>query len=151
MKVLLVGTGGVGEAIVMIAREQDWVEQVVLADYRLERAIEVGRRAGDPRRFPVEALDASNQKMIEDLARKYQVDLIMNAVDPLYNQEVFDAAYHESTADWMDCIGTDAVSPSPVSWAGMTQKTLKGKCAIVTGTAIHQYTLCPQVLGRCRV
>ena len=101
MKVLLVGTGGVGEAIVMIAREQDWVEQVVLADSRLERAIEVGRRAGDPRRFPVEALDASNQKMIEDLARKYQVDLIMNAVDPLYNQEVFDAAF-EVGVKYMD-------------------------------------------------
>jgi saccharopine dehydrogenase (NAD+, L-lysine-forming) len=93
MKVLLVGTGGVGEAIIMIARERDWVEQIVLADYRLERAVEVQDRAGDRRRFPVERLDASNQQSIEALAKKYKVDLIMNAVDPLYNQQVFDAAF----------------------------------------------------------
>ena len=35
MKVLLVGIGGVGEAIAVIARERPWVEQIVLADYNL--------------------------------------------------------------------------------------------------------------------
>jgi saccharopine dehydrogenase-like NADP-dependent oxidoreductase len=41
MKVLLIGTGGVGEAIAAIAKKQPWVEQVVLADYNLARAREV--------------------------------------------------------------------------------------------------------------
>ena len=77
----------------MIARERPWVEKLVLADYRLERAVEVQRRLGDADRFPAEVLDASNQGMIEALARKYEVDLVMNAVDPLYNQQVFDAAF----------------------------------------------------------
>ena len=94
MKVLLVGVGGVGEAIAMIASERPWVEKIVLADYNLERAREVQHRLNDPHRFPVEQLDANNQKMIEDIARKYSVDLIMNAVDPLYNQQIFDAAFH---------------------------------------------------------
>ncbi len=93
MKVLLVGTGGVGEAIALIAKERPWVEQLVLADYRRERASLVQRRLGDPERFPVEPLDASKQPMIEAAARKYGVDLIMNAVDPLYNKQVFDAAF----------------------------------------------------------
>ncbi len=93
MKVLLVGTGGVGEAIALMAKERPWVEQLVLADYRRERASLVQRRLGDPERFPVEPLDASKQPMIEAAARKYGVDLIMNAVDPLYNKQVFDAAF----------------------------------------------------------
>ncbi|MCL4530959.1 MAG: saccharopine dehydrogenase NADP-binding domain-containing protein [Chloroflexi bacterium] len=93
MKVLLVGVGGVGEAIAAIAKERSWVERIVLADYNLERAKEVQRKLGDPNRFPAEFIDASKQEMIESLARKYQVDLIMNAVDPVFNQPIFDAAY----------------------------------------------------------
>jgi len=101
MKVLLVGVGGVGEAIAMIARERPWVEQIVLADYNLQRALEVQKKLGDPQRFPAKQVDASNQKMIEDLARAYQVDLVMNAVDPVYNQQIFDAAF-EAGANYMD-------------------------------------------------
>ena len=38
MKVLLIGVGGVGEAIAAIAKERPWVEQIVLADYNQARA-----------------------------------------------------------------------------------------------------------------
>lgn len=93
MKVLLVGVGGVGEAIVAIAKERSWVDQIVLADYNVRRAEEVAAKFGDPKRFPVEFIDASKQEMIEGLARKYGVDLIMNSVDPVYNKQIFDAAY----------------------------------------------------------
>ena len=31
MKVLLIGVGGVGEAIAAIARPREWIEQIVLA------------------------------------------------------------------------------------------------------------------------
>ncbi len=101
MKVLLVGVGGVGEAITAIAKERSWVEQIVLADYNVRRAEEVAAKFGDPKRFPVEFLDASRQEMIEDLARKYGVDLIMNSVDPIYNKQIFDAAYNVG-AHYMD-------------------------------------------------
>lgn len=94
MKVLLVGVGGVGEAIAMISKPRPWVEQIVLADYNRERALEVQKKLGDPKRFPVEFVDASNQAMIEDLARRYKVDLIMNAVDPVFNEKIFDAAFN---------------------------------------------------------
>ena len=41
MKVLLVGVGGVGEAIAAIAKPRAWMEQMVLADYNVKRAREV--------------------------------------------------------------------------------------------------------------
>jgi len=93
MKVLLVGVGGVGEAIASIARPRPWLEMMVLADYNLERAKEVQDKMGDAKRFPAEWIDASKQELIENLARKYDVDLIMNACDPIFNVPIFDAAY----------------------------------------------------------
>lgn len=94
MKVLLVGVGGVGESIAVIARSRPWVELVVLSDYNLERAKEVQAKLGDPARFPVEWIDASDQAQIEALARKYGVNLIMNAVDPVFNEQIFEAAFN---------------------------------------------------------
>jgi saccharopine dehydrogenase-like NADP-dependent oxidoreductase len=69
------------------------MEQMVLADYNLRRAEEVQHKLGDAQRFPVECLDAGNQGEIEALARKYGINLIMNAVDPVFNKPIFDAAY----------------------------------------------------------
>lgn len=94
MKVLVVGAGGVGEALAQMAKPRAWVEQMVLADYNLGRAKEVQAKLGDENRFPVESIDASKQEEIEALARKYDVNLIMNAVDPVYNEKIFDAAFN---------------------------------------------------------
>ena len=94
MRVLLVGVGGVGEAIAAIAKPREWMELMVLADYNIQRAEEVQQNLGDARRFPVEFIDASQQDDIEALAKKYDVDLIMNAVDPIFNKQIFDAAYN---------------------------------------------------------
>jgi saccharopine dehydrogenase (NAD+, L-lysine-forming) len=94
MKILLVGVGGVGEAIAMIAKSRSWVELIVLTDYNLQRAEQVQAKLGDSKRFPVEFVDASKQELIEELARKYRVDLIMNAVDPVFNKQIFDAAFN---------------------------------------------------------
>jgi saccharopine dehydrogenase (NAD+, L-lysine-forming) len=97
MKVLLVGVGGVGEAIATMAKPRKWMELMVLAEYNVKRAEEIQQKLGDPQRFPVEFIDAGKRESIEALARKYQVDLIMNAVDPIYNEQIFDAAYHAGT------------------------------------------------------
>lgn len=101
MKVLLVGVGGVGEAIAAIAKPRSWIEQIVLADYKLERAIEVQKKLGDDQRFPVEFIDASQQENIEALAKKYHIEVIMNAVDPVFNKQIFEAAY-QVRATYMD-------------------------------------------------
>ncbi len=101
MKILLVGAGGVGEALARMAKPREWVEQMVIADYNLDRAKEVQAKVGEETRFPVAFIDASKQERIEELARKYNVDLIMNAVDPVYNEQIFDAAFNVG-AHYMD-------------------------------------------------
>jgi saccharopine dehydrogenase (NAD+, L-lysine-forming) len=93
MKILLVGVGGVGEAMAMIARPLPWVEQLVLADYNFNRVKEVQAKLGDDRRFPIEKVDAKYKVQIEALANKYQVDLIMNSCDPIFNVPIFEAAF----------------------------------------------------------
>src|SRR5687768_2333874 len=101
MKVLLVGVGGVGEAIAAVAKPRQWMELMVLADYNTKRAEEVQKKLGDAGRFPVEFIDATKRENIEALARKYGVDLIMNAVDPLFNEQIFDAAFN-ANVKYMD-------------------------------------------------
>lgn len=101
MKVLLVGVGGVGEAIAVIASKRPWLELMVLADYNKARAEEVQAKLPDKTKFPVEFVDASKQAMIEDLAKKYKVDLIMNACDPSFNVPIFDAAFNAG-CNYMD-------------------------------------------------
>ena len=101
MRVLLVGVGGVGESIAAIAKPREWMKLMVLADYNIKRAEEVQKKLGDAERFPIEAIDASKQESIEALAKKYNVDLIMNAVDPVFNKQIFDAAYNVG-ANYMD-------------------------------------------------
>lgn len=112
MKILLVGTGGVGEAIARIAKDRPWVEQVVLTDYNRERLKEVQAKLGDAKRFPIEWIDASKQESIEALARKYNVNLIMNACDPSFNVPIFDAAYNVGCT-YMDMAMTLS-EPNPV-------------------------------------
>ena len=101
MKVLLVGVGGVGEAIAAIAKPRPWMELMVLADYNLDRAKEVQGKLGDSTRFPAEWIDASQQDLILALAKKYNVDLIMNACDPSFNVPIFEAAFNAGV-NYMD-------------------------------------------------
>jgi len=101
MKVLLVGVGGVGETIAIMAQRLPWIEQIVLSDYNTERVKEVAAKLHDPARYPQEWIDASDKQQIIDLARKYQVDLIHNAVDPVFNEQIFDAAF-EVGCNYMD-------------------------------------------------
>lgn len=101
MKVLLVGVGGVGEAIAVIAKDKPWLELMVLADYNKARTEEVQKKLKDAKKFPAEFVDANKKEMIVELARKYSVDLIMNACDPSFNVPIFDAAY-EAGCHYMD-------------------------------------------------
>jgi len=93
MKVLLVGVGGVGEAIAVMANMRPWLEKMVLADYSLERAQEVRAKFKDVDKFPVEQLDASNIEQVVTIARRHQADLVMNAVNVEYVPPLFEAAF----------------------------------------------------------
>ncbi len=120
MRVLLVGVGGVGEAIAMIAKPRAWMQLMVLADYNVKRAEEVQQKLGEKARFPVEFIDASKQEDTEALATKYNVDIIMNAVDPIFNKQIFDAAYNVG-ATYMDMALTlsEPNSADPFHQAGI--------------------------------
>jgi len=111
MKVLLVGVGGVGEAIAVIAQDRPWLEKMVLADINLERAREVLGRLRVPDKFVVAPIDASDRESIVALAREHGVDLVLNAVEPLFNEAIFDAAY-EAGCTYMDMAMTLS-SPHP--------------------------------------
>jgi saccharopine dehydrogenase (NAD+, L-lysine forming) len=93
MKTLLVGVGGVGEAIAVLCKDRPWVEKLVLADYNVERAKEVQAKVGETARMPMEFIDAGDKEQVEALAKKHGVDLIHNAVDPVFNEAIFDAAF----------------------------------------------------------
>jgi saccharopine dehydrogenase-like NADP-dependent oxidoreductase len=93
MKVLLIGVGGVGEAIAILSQGRPWLEKMVLADFNVKRARAVRRRLSPPRRYAVEQVDARDKRQIIDLARKHQVDIILNAVDPVFDEAIFDAAF----------------------------------------------------------
>ena len=60
MKVLLVGAGGVGEAIATIVKPREWLEQMVLADYNVKRAREVQKKLGW-RFFQRQSVGSENQ------------------------------------------------------------------------------------------
>ena len=96
MKILMVGTGGVGEAAAKIASKRgpigEWLDLMVLSDYSLERAEAVSRSIADVR-FPAEKVNARNKDEVISLVRKYQPDLLFNACDPSFNETLFDVAY----------------------------------------------------------
>jgi saccharopine dehydrogenase-like NADP-dependent oxidoreductase len=106
MKALLIGVGGVGEAIAMVGHDRPWLERMVLADYNLERAKSVQKRLGAAEKFPVEQIDARDINRVVQVARKYDVDLIMNAVSNFYNDTIFDAAY-EAKCNYLDMAMSD--------------------------------------------
>jgi saccharopine dehydrogenase (NAD+, L-lysine forming) len=93
MKVLLVGVGGVGEAIAIASKGRPWLERLVLADFDERRATEVRSTIGGGEdTYPVEHIDASDGAQVVELVRRHGVDLVMNAVAPNFNESIFDAA-----------------------------------------------------------
>ena len=89
MKVLLIGLGTVGEAVARLSAGKPWLEQMVLADHDLEHARELAAEVGDSTSHPTAFIDASDTGAVEALARQYDVDLVMNAVDPRFVMPVF--------------------------------------------------------------
>jgi saccharopine dehydrogenase (NAD+, L-lysine-forming) len=104
MRVLLVGAGGVGEAIASIATKNDpnadWLETMVVSDYNFDRAKEVVSKIGD-KRLTAQKIDATDKEGVIALAKEYHVDFIMNACDPVFNMPIFEAA-QEVDCKYMD-------------------------------------------------
>jgi len=96
VRILVVGTGGVGSAFAQIARRRSFFEHCALADYEPRRPAEV--LAGlDDGRFSAHAIDASSKESIVELIRETRADAVLNSVDPLFNVPTFDACLEAGT------------------------------------------------------
>jgi saccharopine dehydrogenase (NAD+, L-lysine-forming) len=131
LKVLLLGVGGVGEAIAKVAFGCPWLEKLVLADYYLERAIGIQNYLGAGDRYPIEQIDACDIRQIVQVARKHGINLIMNAVSNFYNNTVFEAAY-EAGCDYLDMAMSDfGADMGSYQWKRASKWEQKGLLAIL--------------------
>lgn len=92
MRILIVGTGGVGAAAAGIAQRRDCFDHVVLADVDGARAQAVADRLGEPDRFSAAQVDASDEAALVALLHGSRADAVLNACDPRFNEPIFNAA-----------------------------------------------------------
>jgi saccharopine dehydrogenase (NAD+, L-lysine forming) len=90
MRVLVIGAGGVGSAVVRTADRWNLFEHVAVADASLERATRAVAGAGD--RYRPFQLDARDEGAIAELIAAQRVDAVLNAVDPRFVMPIFRAA-----------------------------------------------------------
>lgn len=100
MRILLVGAGGVGSAVVPIAARRDFFEHIVVADSRQGRAAEAVAQVDDARFSAIE-LDASDRAGVAKALRDHRCDVLFNAVDPRFTMPLFEAAL-EAGAHYLD-------------------------------------------------
>src|SRR6478736_5384008 len=105
MRVLMIGSGGVGDAAARIAAERGFFERWVVADYDVTRAQRTvaavaGRHPGEAR-FVAAQVDASSAEAVMALAREHGATHVLNAVDPKFNMPIFTGA-KAAGADYLD-------------------------------------------------
>ena len=109
MKLLIIGAGGVGTSAAMIikraGKEGDWAEKVVVSDYNLTRAEEVAVRICGGGKFHAEKIDARDTESIKGVIKKHGITFVMNAVEPLFNEAIFDTCLAERVG-YLDCAMT---------------------------------------------
>jgi len=87
----VVGTGGVGSAFAAIAQRRSFFERITLADLDPTRPQAVVDRLGEHDRFDAARVDASSEDSIVALIRDVKADAVLNATDPRFNPQIFDA------------------------------------------------------------
>ena len=101
MRILVIGAGGVGSAVVPIAVRRGFFERMVVADYDAGRARHaIDRFAGDER-FAAAHVDASRPQDVAALCREHEITHVLNAVDPRFVMPIFDGAF-AAGADYLD-------------------------------------------------
>ena len=100
MRVLAIGSGGVGTSAALIAQRRDFFERWVCADYDDARAQAVVSRANDPR-FSAARIDASDAAAVSALCREQGITHVLNVVDPRFDMPIFDGAF-DAGANYLD-------------------------------------------------
>jgi saccharopine dehydrogenase (NAD+, L-lysine forming) len=95
MRVLVVGSGGVGSAFVAIASKRPAFAHITVADIDLSKAeAAVGTATNtDAGRVLAATIDASSDESVAELARSMRADVILNACDPRFNPSIFHGAF----------------------------------------------------------
>ena len=99
MRILLVGAGGVGDAVAKIAAERDFYELFVISDYDVNRAeatlewIRARHGAEVAAKFLAVKIDASNAAGVAATAKEHGVTHILNAVEPKFVPTIFSGAF----------------------------------------------------------
>lgn len=99
-RVLLVGAGGVGSAVVATAARREYIEAMVVADYDLSKAERAVDAVSDGR-FLSAQVDATDVEAVAGLLKRYRCDILLNATDPRFVMPLFDAAL-EGGAHYLD-------------------------------------------------
>ena len=92
MKVLVVGTGGVGAAVAAVARRRRFFERMTFADLDPARPQQLVASLADDR-FAAAAVDASDTGSVAELIRASGADAVLNATDPRFDPQIFAAAF----------------------------------------------------------
>ncbi|MBG6106511.1 saccharopine dehydrogenase family protein [Frigoribacterium sp. CG_9.8] len=106
MRILLIGAGGVGNAIAKIAARRTFFETMVVCDYDLARAeatiawIEA-KHGAQGTRFVAARIDASDPDDVAAVAMAHAVTHVMNAVEPKFVPTIFAGAL-AAGADYLD-------------------------------------------------
>jgi saccharopine dehydrogenase (NAD+, L-lysine-forming) len=101
MRILVVGSGGVGSAFAPIAARRDFYEHVVFADIDPARARRVVDRFGSNGLFSSVQIDASDAGSVAECARANSITHILNAADPRFVMPILDGAF-EAGAHYLD-------------------------------------------------
>jgi saccharopine dehydrogenase-like NADP-dependent oxidoreductase len=106
MRILLVGAGGVGDAIAKIAARRSFFEIIIVSDYdlgRAERTIAWLESKHGPQgdRFVAAQIDASKADSVTAVARAHGATHVMNAVEPKFVPTIFAGAL-AAGADYLD-------------------------------------------------
>jgi saccharopine dehydrogenase-like NADP-dependent oxidoreductase len=91
MRILVIGTGGVGSAFAAIAQRRSFFDRITLTDLDLGRAQAVVDRLGEHDRFGAARVDASSEDAVVGLIRDVKPDAVLNGTDPRFNPPIFDA------------------------------------------------------------
>ncbi len=106
MRILLVGAGGVGNAIAKIAARRSFFETMIVSDYDLARAeatiawIEA-KHGPQNGRFVAAKIDASDPDSVSEVAKQHSASHVMNAVEPKFVPSIFAGAI-AAGADYLD-------------------------------------------------
>ncbi len=101
MRILVVGSGGVGAAFAPIAARRDFYEHVVFADLDPTRSKRVVDRYGRDGRFSAAEVDATDSIQVADLIRAHEITHVLNAADPRFVMPIFTGAL-EANVHYLD-------------------------------------------------